>query len=84
MLVLSRPFNQDRLNAAIFEIVGLNIHGTVCIPGEEWDCYQTLGYLERRLKRPFIATMCADGSRFCICGKVVYFGQFGVFIQSRH
>jgi len=81
MLVLSCPSNQDRFNAAIFEVLNLNIHGTVCILGNGWDCYITLGYLEQRLKQTVIATHCVDGSEFSVCGKVISFTDDGVFIS---
>lgn len=80
MLTLSSPSDHDRLNAAIFEIVGLNVHGTVFIPGNQWDCYNTLGYLEKRLRQPIIATECADGSEFFIRNKHVRFTYEGVFV----
>jgi hypothetical protein len=80
MLTLSPPSDHDRLNAAVFEIVGLNVHGTVCIPGNQWDCYNTLGYLEQRLRQPIIATECVDGSEFFICDKHIRFASDGVFI----
>jgi hypothetical protein len=80
MLILSRPSDQGRLNAVIFELIGLNIHGTVCVPGNYWDCYDTLGYLEKRLKQPVIATHCVDGSEFSIRNKNISFTDRGVFI----
>jgi hypothetical protein len=82
MLTLSSPSDHGRLNAAIFEIVNLNVHGTVCIPGNKWDCYDTLGYLEQRFKQPVIATQCADGSEFFIHDKKVSFTDECVFITS--
>ena len=80
MLVLSRPWDQDRFNAALHEVLTLNITGTVCIQGSEWDCYSTLGYLEKRLKTSFIATGRMDGSEFSVCGKRISFTDSGVFI----
>jgi hypothetical protein len=82
MLVLTRPVNHDRLNAAIFEVVHLNVSGVVCIPGAQWDCYITLGYLERRMRCSMIATQRADGSEFCVCGRTVSFTDDGVFISA--
>jgi hypothetical protein len=82
MLVLTLPCNHDRLNAVIYEVLHLNITGMVCVPGDSWDCYVTLGYLEKRLKRPVIATQCTDGSKFCVGDKTVNFTDDGVFISN--
>jgi hypothetical protein len=80
MLVLSCPANHDRLNAAVFEVIHLNVSGAVCILGSGWDCYITLGYLEKRMKCLMIATQCSDGSEFRVCGRTVCFTDEGVFI----
>ena len=80
MLILTRPLNHDRFNAALFEVLSLNITGTVCILGGEWDCYYTLGYLEKRLKHTLIATHCMDGTEFSVCGRRISFTPEGVFI----
>jgi hypothetical protein len=82
MLTLSCPVNQDRLNATVFEVLHLNVGGSVCILGDQWDCYSTLGYLEKRMKLPIIATQTIDGSAFCVCGKLIRFTDEGVFIFS--
>jgi hypothetical protein len=72
MLILTRPVNQARLNACVFDLIGMNIDGEVCIPGA-WDCYDALGYLEKRLKLSVIATLLDNGSIFIVCGKRVCF-----------
>ena len=82
MLVLSHPCDQARLNAAVHEILHLKMTGCVCVPGGEWDCSSTLGYLERRLKLPFIATQAMDGSTFIVMDKIVRFTDEGVLIES--
>jgi hypothetical protein len=82
MLTLSRPWNHDRFNAVIFELIRLNMCGVVLVPGSRWDCYTTLGYLERRMRRSLIATRCEDGSEFRICDKVISFTDEGVFISK--
>ncbi len=81
MLVLPCPPSQDRFNAVLFEVLSLNISGTMCILGDEWDCYTTLGYLEKRLKNPVIATHCDDGTEFSVCGRLVNFTPEGVFVS---
>ena len=81
MLVLSCPPNQARFNAVLFELLTLKINGTVCILGDEWDCYDSLHYLEKRLKRDLIATHCMDGSEFSLCGKLISFTDEGVFVS---
>jgi hypothetical protein len=82
MLVLSCPVNQDYLNAAVFDVIHLNVDGVVCIIGSGWDCYDTLGYLEKRMKCVMIATQCSDGSEFCVCGRTVSFTTEGVLIYK--
>jgi hypothetical protein len=81
MLFLSRPSDQDRLNATIYELIHLKVGGSVCVPGCNWDCYDTLNYLEKRLKQPFIGTSTLDGSAFNVLGKSVVFTEYGVFIE---
>ena len=72
MMVLSKPPNQDRFNACIFDLLNLRLSGYVTVPGS-WDCYDTLGYLERRMKKSFIGTQAEDGSVFVIGRKTVCF-----------
>ena len=81
MLTLSKPADHDRLNACIFDQLKMKIHGCVIIPGA-WDCYDTLGYLEQRLKKNVIATLEDDGSVFAVCGKVIYFTDEMVLITT--
>jgi hypothetical protein len=82
MLFLSRPSDQDRLNATVFELIHLKVGGSVCVPGCNWDCSNTLDYLEKRLKKPFIGTSVLDGSVFNVLNKSVAFTEYGVFIES--
>ena len=72
MLEFTEPVNHDRFNAWMYDMLNIKICGSVCIPGD-WDCYETLGYLERRFKKPLMATMCEDGSVFMVGPKTVYF-----------
>jgi hypothetical protein len=81
MLTLSKPYDHDRLNACVFDQLNMKINGDVCIPGE-WDCYDTLGYLEQRLKKSVIATFEDDGSVFTVCGKIVFFKDDMVLIKN--
>jgi len=81
MLVLSEPVNQDRLNACVYELLRLNVCGTLCVPGR-WDCSSTLDYLERRLKQTLIATLREDGSVFVVRGRMVCFTEDEVFVEQ--
>jgi len=80
MLVLTEPVNQSRLNACVYDQLNYNMNGDVAIPGE-WDCYDTLGYLERRLKQSIIATLADDGSKFAVKGKIIVFEPDSVYIS---
>ena len=85
MLLLTKPATQDRLNAAVVEIIGLNVTGSVCIPvGAQmmmmWDAGSTLRYAERRLKQSI--TLIQDSERggvyFQVDNKLVCFWSEGV------
>ena len=80
MLVFSEPADQDRLNACIYDLLHLNVCGTLCVPGQ-WDCSDTLDYLERRLGLAMIATLREDGTVFVVCGRTVCFTGEGVFVE---
>jgi hypothetical protein len=84
MLLLTKPTTQDRLNAAVFEIIGLNVMGSIGIPGD-WDANSTAQYIERRLKRPITQHFCREhGVRLHTGNKCIYFTQSGVLIQPMH
>ena len=72
MLVLAKPPTQERFNSCIFDLLNLRMSGCVTVPGE-WDCYDALGYLEKRMNRVFIATLEEDGSIFMIGRNTVSF-----------
>ena len=78
MLMLSTPFSQSRLNAAVLEIIGLRISGPVGIPGV-WDAEETRQYVERKTRRTVL--MAGDGRVFCTDGKHVEFSAFRVVIS---
>jgi hypothetical protein len=59
MLILTKPVNQERLNAAVVEVVGLNVMGPVCIPGE-WDAHEVMRYIEVKLKQPHTLYFVTD------------------------
>ena len=80
MLVLTKPINQSRLNSCVYDQLNLKLAGDVAIPGT-WDCYDTLGYLEKRLKQSVIATLRDDGSVFVVCGKTVFFEPDFVYVS---
>lgn len=48
---LSTPADQDRLNAALFELIQLRFNGAVWLPGDCWDCACALRYIEARSRR---------------------------------
>ena len=81
MLLLTKPTTQERLNAAIFEIIGLNVMGPVGIPGE-WNAKSAAEYIECRLKRPVTQHECKEhGIRLQTGNKHIYFMQSGILIQ---
>ena len=81
MLTLTRPPDQDHFNAAVFELISLNVSGEVYLPGV-WDSYNTLEYLEKRLRISLIATLHEDGSVFSVRGKLVQFTDESVIIST--
>jgi hypothetical protein len=72
MLEFTQPADHDRFNSWLYEMLNMKICGSVSVPGA-WDCYETLDYLECRLKQSVIATLREDGSIFRVRGKTVYF-----------
>ena len=81
MLEFSEPADQTRLNACVYDLLHLNVCGTMRVPGR-WDCSSTLDYLERRLRQTMIATLSDDGSVFVVCGRTVHFTDDGVFVEQ--
>jgi hypothetical protein len=80
MIFLSKPPTQNRLNAAVVEIVGLNVMGPVCIPGT-WDLNCTLEYTERKLKQQLISFIDLEqGTYFVANNRRIYFTPSGVWI----
>jgi len=79
MLFLSTPCNQDRLNATVYELVHMRYQGAVRIGGA-WDPYETLEYLERRMRRALIPTVREDGALFVLRGKRVCFAPDHVLV----
>jgi hypothetical protein len=81
MLILTKPATQSRLDAAIVEVIGLNIMGPVYIPGS-WDAHSTIQYAEIKLKQPL--TMYHNpkaGVYFNANDKQVHFTLSGVLIN---
>ena len=76
MLMLSTPLTQNRLNAAVFEVVRLRLTGPIGIPGV-WDAEETRRYMETRIRRTVVA---GDDMWFCVNGKHVHFTAFRVVI----
>ena len=82
MLILSTPVTQERLNATVKEILGLNILGPVLISWEkESDPGALIDYLEHALRIAVIPTLAEGGSRFLVWGKSVEFTDRGVLIE---
>ena len=86
MLILSTPVTQERLNAAVKEVVGLTILGPVLISSASetsyyWDPCALIDYLENALRIAVIPTLEEDGSRFLVWGKCVEFTEQGVLIS---
>jgi hypothetical protein len=82
MIEFSRPCDQGRLNATVYTVVSMNFYGAVRILGS-WDPYETLGYLERRMRNRLIPTLDDDGALFRVRGKYVYFDSDCVLITTR-
>ena len=81
MLLLSKPATQDRLNAAVIEVIGLNVMGSVNIPGM-WDAEKTILYIEKRLKKPIEYQIYnEEGTWFFIHNKVIHFAPNRVLIR---
>jgi hypothetical protein len=82
MIFFSRPCDHDRLNAAVYSVVSMHFHGAVHISGK-WDAYETLEYLERRMRNRLIGTLNDEGTLFRVRGKYVYFDSDHVLITTR-
>jgi hypothetical protein len=72
MISFSRPADQVRLNATVYELLQMNFSGTVLVFGS-WDASDTLDYLEDRFGMNLIPTLRPDGSLFSLRGKHVLF-----------
>jgi hypothetical protein len=83
MLSLTKPATQSRLNAAVVEVIGLNVMGPVYIPGE-WDVHDTILYAESKLKKFEPLTLYQDpctGTFFFAKNKKVHFTPSGISIH---
>lgn len=81
MLMLSKPSTQDRLNAAVVEVIGLNVMGPVSIPGS-WNAEKAILYIEKRLKEPITHQVYdEEGTQFYAQDKVIHFSSIGVQIE---
>jgi hypothetical protein len=84
MLYLSKPATQARLNAAVAEVIGLNVLGPVGIP---WGCCAArdadgvVQYTETRMKQRMKPVFQGDALHFHINNKQVCFTEWGVVIQ---
>jgi hypothetical protein len=81
MLLLTKPATQERLDAAVYEIIGLRVMGPIGIPGE-WNAHSTAQYLQRRLKKQITQNVCKEHGMQLLAGnKRIYFTKSGVLIQ---
>ena len=83
MLYLSKPATQARLNAAVAEVIGLNVLGPVGIPWScaAWDADSVVQYTETRMKQRMKPVFQGDALHFHINNKQVCFTEWGVVIQ---
>ena len=82
MIEFSRPCDQDRFNATVYTLVSMDFDGAVKILGN-WDPYETLECLERRMRNRLIPTLNDDGTLFRVMGKYVHFDTDCVLITTR-
>lgn len=82
MLLLTKPATQDRLNAAVVEVLGLNVMGPIGIQGASWDIHNTVRYIEARLKQPLTVVLDSESQFhfFHANKKRVCFTSSGVLI----
>lgn len=80
MLTLTTPVTQERLNAAVVEVIGLNVMGPVCIPGE-WDVQETINHVKVKLKHPCSMHYITDqGVMYQIKDKIIHFTRSDIYI----
>ena len=80
MLTLTKPVTQERLNAAVAEVIGLNVMGPVRIPGE-WDANETINYVEERLKQTnSLHYITESGVMYQITDKIIHFTHTEIYI----
>ena len=72
MMLFTKPADQDRFNATVYDLIHLRFNGAVCIDGE-WDAYDSLAYLEQRMGVEIIPTLRVDGSLFHLRHKFILF-----------
>ena len=81
MLFFSRPCDQGRLNATVFELVNMRFNGSVLIDGC-WNSHDALSYLEARTRAGLIPTINDDGTLFRLSGKYIYFAPDCVLVTT--
>ena len=81
MLFFSKPCDQDRLNATVYELVHMRFDGSVTVEGY-WDSCCALDYLERRMKTGILPTLNDDGTLFRLRGKYVCFTLHCVLVTT--
>jgi len=81
MVYLSKPINQERLGAVIYELTRLRFDGPVYIDGE-WDAFDALQYLEERKGVEIIPTLNEAGTLFFIDGKFISFMDDCVIVSQ--
>ena len=83
MIWFSKPCDQDRFNATLYELLHMKFSGTVAMRGD-WDAYDALDYLERRLKIRVLPTLRDDGSVCYFNDKYVIFMDDRVMVTNVH
>ena len=81
MLYFPKPADHGRFNATLHQLIHMRFNGSVCIAGA-WDMYETLAYLERRMKMGVIPTLRSDGAFFTLRGKNVIFTNRAVYVTT--
>ena len=81
MIYFSKPCDQGRFNATVYELLRMNYAGGVSIEGN-WDIPATLTYLESRLNVSVLPTLKEDGSLFQFQNKYVLFMPSSVLVTT--
>ena len=81
MILFSKPCDQNRFNATLYELLRMNFCGDVLVDGI-WDPFDTLTYLENRMRIEVMCTLRMDGSLFRFGNKYVLFACDSVLVTT--